>query len=58
VLLLDNSAWARLSDLPIAACAHTNGAGVLHYDHDYDVLAELTSLVFDSQWLALAGTLP
>jgi predicted nucleic acid-binding protein len=48
---------ASPSDLLIAACAHTNGAGVLHYDRDYDVLGELTGLVFESQWLAPAGTL-
>jgi predicted nucleic acid-binding protein len=48
---------ASPSDLLIAACAHTNGAGVLHYDRDYDVLGEFTGLVFESQWLAPAGTL-
>ena len=45
------------ADLLIAACAHVHGAGVLHYDRDYDVLGELTGLVFESQWLASAGTL-
>jgi predicted nucleic acid-binding protein len=44
-------------DVMIAACAHRAEAGVLHYDGDYDVLAEHTSLVFDSEWLAPAGTL-
>jgi predicted nucleic acid-binding protein len=48
---------ASPSDLLTAACAHVNGAGVLHYDRDYDVLRELTGLVFDSQWLAPAGSL-
>jgi len=48
---------ASPSDLLIAACAHVHGAGVLHYDHHYDVLAELTGLAFNSQWLAPAGTL-
>lgn len=48
---------ASPSDLLIAACAHVNEAGVLHYDRDYDVLSELTGLVFDSQWLAAAGSL-
>ncbi|HVX31596.1 MAG TPA: PIN domain-containing protein [Solirubrobacterales bacterium] len=49
----------RLSpiDLLIAACAHEVGAGVLHYDRDYDVIAELTSLRFESVWVAPAGTL-
>jgi predicted nucleic acid-binding protein len=44
-------------DVMIAACAHHAEAGVLHYDGDYDILAERTSLVFDSVWLAPAGTL-
>lgn len=44
-------------DLMIAACAHEAGAGVLHYDRDYDVIAELTSLDFESVWVAPAGTL-
>jgi predicted nucleic acid-binding protein len=49
----------RLSpaDLVIAACAHASGTGVLHYDRDYDILAERTSLSFDSEWLAPPGTL-
>ena len=41
----------------IAACAHEVGAGVLHYDRDYDLIAEHTSLSFESVWLAPAGTL-
>jgi predicted nucleic acid-binding protein len=44
-------------DVIIASCAHEAGAGVLHYDSDYDVLAERTSLCFDSEWLAPPGTL-
>jgi hypothetical protein len=44
-------------DLMIAACAHEAGAGVLHYDRDYDVIAERTSLSFESVWVAPAGTL-
>jgi predicted nucleic acid-binding protein len=49
----------RLSpmDVVIAACAHRAEAGVLHYDGDYDLLAEHTSLVFKSEWLAAPGTL-
>lgn len=49
----------RLSpiDLMIAACAHEAGAGVLHYDRDYDLIVELTSLRFESVWVAPAGTL-
>lgn len=44
-------------DVMIAACAHRAEAGVLHYDGDYDLLAEHTSLVFESEWLATRGTL-
>jgi hypothetical protein len=45
-------------DVIIAACAHWAEAGVLHYDGDYDILAEHTSLAFESVWLVLfeAGT--
>ena len=44
-------------DVLIAACAHEAGAGVLHYDRNYDLIAEHTSLSFESVWLAPAGTL-
>ncbi|HZV72598.1 MAG TPA: PIN domain-containing protein [Conexibacter sp.] len=47
----------RPTDILIAACAHEAGAGVLHYDRDYDVLREHTRLRFDSEWLAPAGSL-
>jgi len=46
------------SDLVIAACAHRAGAGVLHYDRDYDLIAAHTGLEFASEWLAPAGSLP
>jgi predicted nucleic acid-binding protein len=45
------------TDLTIAARAHLSGGGVLHYDHDYDLIAEQTRLRFESVWLAEAGTL-
>ncbi len=44
-------------DVMIAACAHEADAGVLHYDRDYDLIAEHTSLSFESVWIAPAGTL-
>ena len=44
-------------DLLIAALADRHGLGVLHYDHDYDLIAEKTDLTFDSVWLAARGTL-
>ena len=39
-----------------AAAAQEAGAAVLHYDHDYDTLAEV--MEFESVWLAQAGSLP
>lgn len=45
------------ADLLLAACAHHSGHGVLHYDRDYDVIAAHTSLEFESEWVAPAGSL-
>ena len=45
------------TDLVIAACAHLRGGGVLHYDRDYDLIAEHTRLEFESVWLSEPGTL-
>jgi len=44
-------------DLLVAALADRHDIGVLHYDHDYDLIAEKTDLEFDSVWLAARGTL-
>jgi predicted nucleic acid-binding protein len=44
-------------DVLIAALADRHNVGVLHYDHDYDLIAEKTDLRFDSVWLAARGTL-
>jgi predicted nucleic acid-binding protein len=44
-------------DLLIAALADRHGLGVLHYDHDYDLIAEKTDLAFDSVWLTERGSL-
>lgn len=44
-------------DLIIAALADRHSVGVLHYDHDYDTLAEKTDLRFPSVWLARRGSL-
>jgi predicted nucleic acid-binding protein len=44
-------------DLLMAALADRHELAVLHYDHDYDLLAEKTDLHFDSVWLAPRGTL-
>lgn len=43
-------------DYMLAAAAQELGAAVLHYDRDYDTLAEV--LEFESIWLAPAGTIP
>ncbi|MHB1928959.1 MAG: PIN domain-containing protein [Acidimicrobiales bacterium] len=42
------------ADALIAAAAAERGFGVLHYDHDFDRLAEVLS--FTSQWIAPAGS--
>jgi predicted nucleic acid-binding protein len=44
-------------DLILAALAEANGAGVLHYDRDFDLIAEHTDLRFESVWLASPGSL-
>jgi hypothetical protein len=44
-------------DLLITALADRHSLGVLHYDHDYDLIAEKTDLAFDSVWLAARVTL-
>ena len=44
-------------DLLVAAIADRHGLGILHYDHDYDLLAERTDLDIASVWLAPAGSL-
>jgi predicted nucleic acid-binding protein len=44
-------------DLLVAAVADRQRLDVLHYDRDYDLIAEKTDLDFGSVWLAPAGTL-
>lgn len=44
-------------DLLVAALADRHELGVLHYDRDYDLLAEKTDLDFASVWLAPVGTI-
>ncbi len=44
-------------DLLIAAVAASAGLGVLHYDRDYDAIAEHTSLAFASVWVAPRGSI-
>jgi hypothetical protein len=45
-----------LIDYLVAAAAQESGGAVLHYDRDYDTLAEVMS--FESIWLAPAGSIP
>lgn len=45
-----------LVDFIVAATAQDAGAAVLHYDRDYDTLAEV--MEFESVWLAPPGSLP
>lgn len=44
-------------DYLVAAIAAANELGVLHYDADFDRIAEHSSLAFQSVWIASAGTL-
>jgi predicted nucleic acid-binding protein len=44
-------------DLLIAAIAATTEIGVLHYDRDYDTIAEHTTLAFPSVWVAPRGSI-
>jgi predicted nucleic acid-binding protein len=45
----------KLPDLIIAAVAQRNDATVLHYDHDYDAIAKVTSQ--PTRWLVAPGSL-
>lgn len=44
------------ADLLIAAAAEAGGIAVLHYDHDYDLIAEATGQ--PARWILPAGSLP
>jgi predicted nucleic acid-binding protein len=41
-------------DLLIAACAEAHGLTVLHYDSDYDLIAQVTGQT--AEWIVPAGT--
>jgi predicted nucleic acid-binding protein len=45
-----------IADYLLAAAAQELGAAVIHYDRDYDTLAEV--MAFESIWLAPRGSLP
>lgn len=58
-ILAHRSAGAQripIVDYLTAAAAQETGAAVLHYDRDYDTLAEV--MTFESVWLAPSGSLP
>lgn len=44
------------ADLILAACAETNGLSVLHYDRDFDLIADVTGQ--SMEWVAPAGSIP
>jgi len=46
----------KIGDLLIAAAAEAAGLVVLHYDHDFDVIAEVTGQ--PTEWIVPAGTSP
>ena len=47
---------AKLADLLIAAAAEAADLVVLHYDHDFDLIAEVTAQ--RTEWIVPAGTVP
>ncbi len=47
---------AKIADLLIAAAAESAGLVVLHYDHDFDVIAGITGQ--STEWVVPAGTVP
>ena len=47
---------AKIADLLIAAAAEAAGLTVLHYDHDFDLIAEVTRQA--TEWIVPAGTVP
>jgi predicted nucleic acid-binding protein len=52
----DGAQRIPIVDYLLAAAARELGAAVIHYDRDYDTLAEV--MEFESIWLAPAGALP
>ena len=47
---------AKIADLLIAAAAETAGLVVLHYDHDFDLIADVTGQPVE--WIMPAGSIP
>jgi hypothetical protein len=47
---------AQASDLLTAATAETNGLTILHYDNDYEAIAQVTRQ--PTMWVVTAGSVP
>jgi predicted nucleic acid-binding protein len=47
---------AKIADLLIAAAAESAGLVVLHYDHDFDLIADVTGQ--PAEWIVAAGSVP
>ncbi|MGH9170968.1 MAG: hypothetical protein ACRD0Z_09730 [Acidimicrobiales bacterium] len=47
---------AKIADLLIAAAAEAAELVVLHYDHDFDLIARVTGQ--PTQWIVPAGSVP
>jgi len=47
---------AKIADLLIAAAAEAAGLVVLHYDHDFELIAQVTGQ--PTEWIVPAGTVP
>ncbi len=47
---------AKIADLLIAAAAEAAGLVVLHYDHDFELIADVTGQ--PTEWIVPAGTVP
>jgi len=45
-----------VADLLIAACAEMHGVTVLHYDHDFDLIASITGQPVE--WVVPPGSVP
>ena len=49
--------WIPLEAVEMMTAGLPFKAGVMHYDADYDILAERSGLRFHSEWLAPRGSL-
>ncbi|MGH3851156.1 MAG: PIN domain-containing protein, partial [Pseudonocardiaceae bacterium] len=47
---------AKIADLLIAAAAEAAGLVVLHYDHVFDLIAQVTGQA--TEWIVASGTVP